>query len=442
MKHITALIIENFQSHARSEFRFSPGLNVINGPSDSGKSATIRALRWALYNEPRGTEHVRHGANACRVHVIFSDGVEILREAHLTARTTRHRYIVRVPGEQEQVFEGFGADVPPDVVRAHGMPQVYLDKDRGVALNLGAQLEGPFLLSDTGTNRARAIGRILGVHVVDAAIRSSVRDLKETRREQGRLEREVEEYEQQLAAYEDLPAQEEALALAEQKLAQAEEAERRRERLASLQADLTDRERTIQSTEAALSALAGLPQAEALLAQAALAAEQERQVSRMAAQWRQSSEELGRVRAIVDASVAVAIAEERMAVIEERRQRLTRLEELARGYRQATAGLREVEGALTQMAAVPQVEEAVTDAASKQQRLHHLTELREQLVDRDARLAKGSQMVAELERDLQNSLREYGALLQRIGRCPTCGSQVDAAHIEAILAELAGGGDH
>jgi ABC-type transporter Mla maintaining outer membrane lipid asymmetry ATPase subunit MlaF len=52
--NIKKLIIENFQSHKYTEVDFSEGFNIIFGPSDYGKSAIIRALRWVLYNEPGG----------------------------------------------------------------------------------------------------------------------------------------------------------------------------------------------------------------------------------------------------------------------------------------------------------------------------------------------------------------------------------------------------
>ena len=54
MTNIKKIIIDNFQSHEHTEIEFGPGLNVIVGPSDYGKSAVVRALRWVLYNEPRG----------------------------------------------------------------------------------------------------------------------------------------------------------------------------------------------------------------------------------------------------------------------------------------------------------------------------------------------------------------------------------------------------
>jgi exonuclease SbcC len=59
--YIKKLSLRNFQSHRETDLEFSPGLNIIVGPSDQGKSAIIRALRWLFYNEPRGTGFIRVG---------------------------------------------------------------------------------------------------------------------------------------------------------------------------------------------------------------------------------------------------------------------------------------------------------------------------------------------------------------------------------------------
>ena len=51
---IQEVTIEGYQSHTNSTFCLSPGLTVITGPSDAGKTAIIRALRWFAFNEPTG----------------------------------------------------------------------------------------------------------------------------------------------------------------------------------------------------------------------------------------------------------------------------------------------------------------------------------------------------------------------------------------------------
>jgi len=51
---IQQLSIANFQSHKDTTLAFDPGLNVIVGPTDCGKTAVIRALRWLIWNRPMG----------------------------------------------------------------------------------------------------------------------------------------------------------------------------------------------------------------------------------------------------------------------------------------------------------------------------------------------------------------------------------------------------
>ena len=146
MKKFKGLVIENFQSHERTEITFSEGLNVFVGPSDSGKSAILRALRWVLYNQPRGSDFIRTGASRCRVTLILSDGTQIVRERSSSV----NRYLIRDPEGNERVFEGFGSDVPDEVLEAHGMVPLQLDEDRELTVQIGQQLEGPFLLSESG----------------------------------------------------------------------------------------------------------------------------------------------------------------------------------------------------------------------------------------------------------------------------------------------------
>ncbi len=352
MKQIARVVLENFQSHARSELTFGPGLNVIVGPSDNGKSAVLRAIRWALYNEPRGSDFVRSGARECRVTVTMSDGAEVVRELLLTksGNPSRNRYIVTLPGEEPQVFEGFGHDLPAEVTRAHGMPKVLLDSDKQVMLSFGSQLEGPFLLADTGSVRAKAIGRLLGVHVVDAAHRETQKDLRAVRQEMARLESQLARYDEELAQFADIPEQEERLAQAEAKAARASELDRRLQRLQGLQGELADRDAAIARVEGGLAALAGVEQAE------------------------------GRLR----------------------------------------------------------------EAALLQERLAGLERLQRELDQVGGRVSETVDAIQRTNAELQRHLSEYGELLRRLGRCPTCLQPVAPESVDRIVAELAvgTGGEH
>ena len=100
------LRIANFQRWRRFEVKFDPGVTTFVGPSDSGKSSIIRALRWIAFNRPQGETFIRDGAQVC-VARLLADDFEVERK--------------RGPGLNlyrlgADAFQAFGADVPAPIV--------------------------------------------------------------------------------------------------------------------------------------------------------------------------------------------------------------------------------------------------------------------------------------------------------------------------------------
>lgn len=174
MKYIKKVILENFQSHKYTEMEFDQYLNVIVGPSDQGKSAIIRGLKWALFNEPSGDFFIREGEKECSVTVVFNDNTKIKR---FRSKSKNSYYLYNKDGE-EMIFEGFGTTVPQEIIDKTSMRKVVLDGNQSNAINIGEQLEGPFLLSEKNATRANAIGRLVGVHIVDDALKDTLRDVR------------------------------------------------------------------------------------------------------------------------------------------------------------------------------------------------------------------------------------------------------------------------
>lgn len=441
MRQVARLLVENFQSHERSELSFGSGLNAIVGPSDNGKSALLRALRWALYNEPRGNDFVRSGARECRVTVTLSDGVTIVRELLLTksGAAGRNRYLLTLPGKEAQVFEGFGTEVPAEVVRAHGMPQVVLDADKRVVLSLATQLEGPFMMTETGSTRARAIGRLLGVHVVDAATRGTQRDLRSVRAEVVRLEKELERYDSELQPYADIPEQEARLLRAEAALERAELLGRRLERLQAVQTDLVRYERESILTEAGLARLAALEPAGQAVGRAEALQRRGGELRAAQERWVQLEAEERQVRTRIDTLRALPGAETGAQAAGVRQERLKRLRELSDELGRRTAELLQAESGLARLAHSARATELMERAEERRQRLQRLESQREDLRDVEKRVSDGREHLRQKEAELAGHLREYEQLLMRLGRCPTCMQPVEPGAIKQIIAELAGG---
>ena len=156
---IKELNIVNFQSHKSTELELAPGVNIIVGPSDSGKSAIIRALRWLIWNRPIGDAFISHWADGGFVNIILDDHTVIQR--------------AKGPGGNEyridtEIFKAFSHDVPQPV-------QEILNLDE---TNLQRQGDSPFLISNSPGEVSAFFNKVAGLDKIDSSIKYITREAK------------------------------------------------------------------------------------------------------------------------------------------------------------------------------------------------------------------------------------------------------------------------
>ena len=83
-KMINQIRLENFQGHVDTRIDLVPGVNVITGQSDAGKSSIVRALWWLLNNRPSGAgvifrHHDADEKDVVGVSVVVDDGSVVAR---------------------------------------------------------------------------------------------------------------------------------------------------------------------------------------------------------------------------------------------------------------------------------------------------------------------------------------------------------------------------
>ncbi|MGO3751336.1 MAG: AAA family ATPase [Peptoniphilaceae bacterium] len=174
MIFIKKIELKNFQSHKETSIEFDRGLNVILGNSDSGKTAIIRSLKWALYNEPQGDYFIMQGEKDVSVTIYFNTGA-ILRRYRSPSKNT---YYLKKSDGEEFNFDGFGKNIPKEIIDEISIQKINLDNSNNSMINIAEQLEGPFLLNEKTSVRASAIGRLVGVNYIDDALRETIRDNK------------------------------------------------------------------------------------------------------------------------------------------------------------------------------------------------------------------------------------------------------------------------
>lgn len=138
------LQIKDFQIIKNAKLKFVPGLNVIQGESNNGKTAIFRAIKSAIYNVP-GTTNVRYGADCYVIGIAYGGNTVIYKKGTDTV------YIVN--GQQ---YNRPGRAQLTEVADALGVKILEIN-GTNEQLNFWDQMDKPFLLDRTPTELFRFI---------------------------------------------------------------------------------------------------------------------------------------------------------------------------------------------------------------------------------------------------------------------------------------------
>lgn len=192
---IKKVIIDGFQSHDHTEINFSDKMNVITGETNNGKTSIFRAIMWVVSNRPLGTDFIMSGKDKCYVRIEYDTGEYIERcrsvksggsgyyETSIFTGTKPDEHGTEQRVYLQNNFQGFANEVPLTVENIHQMPKVYITQDISTYLNVVSQLDPPFLLTESPTTKAAAIGRISGTHIIDSAVRLGNKEISDLNKE-------------------------------------------------------------------------------------------------------------------------------------------------------------------------------------------------------------------------------------------------------------------
>jgi exonuclease SbcC len=185
---IKTLEIVNFQSHENSVLEFVPGLNVVSGTSDSGKSAIIRSLIWAFFNKPSGfgfRSVFAHESEETSVGIEFPEGYFIRRR---TAKGNINEY-----EDKLGTHSALRTDVPESVSALSNITE----------LNVQRQLDPYFLLQESPGEVARRLNGIVNLNIIDDSVKRVNRIVTEGNFKVSFLEEQLEQQEKALEQFED-----------------------------------------------------------------------------------------------------------------------------------------------------------------------------------------------------------------------------------------------
>lgn len=243
---VLAAQVRNFQSVADARVEFGR-FTVLVGPSNSGKSAFLRAVRACLRNTAVPA-NVRQGAVKAEIDVLFADAiVGIERGKSLST--------YRLGPE---IFTKSGRTVPEPVAAAIALPLI-----EGTDATFTFQFDKPFLLSEPGSTAATVIGSLTNVSTLHAAVRETNRRRGEAANLLRVRQADVLRYRTQALDFTGLTRRKADLDQATSLLAAAQQTQQRLQRLQQVAA-------TVRAAEDALERLSATQPADVapLLAQA------------------------------------------------------------------------------------------------------------------------------------------------------------------------------
>ncbi|WP_300162154.1 AAA family ATPase, partial [Solidesulfovibrio sp.] len=328
------MILVDFMAHARTVFDLAPGLNVLTGPNNSGKSAVVEALR-CLAENPAPRHVVRHGAAEARVTAELDDGTTVA----WVRRPKYALYELTRPGAAEpEVFAKFGRTPPEEIVKVLGLPPVPIEGGDAVDVHIGNQREPVFLLNRPGSVLSGFFAASTeAAHLV--AMQNLLTDrIRRAKAEKKRQEKRLAGLAAELDRLAPLPGLEMRLETGAALEAALEAAERRAGELAALTAArerLSRRAAALSGAGRVLGALAAPPR---LSPTAPLAAV----VAQAGSRSRRKAVAAGRGTALSPLAPPPALAD--AALLDARRAELTRLGSALEAMRRKSAALSRLAG--------------------------------------------------------------------------------------------------
>lgn len=137
--------IKDYQILKKVSLDFVPGLNVIVGPSNNGKSSILKAIKAAVFTVP-GTTPIRSGQSNYTVGIQYNGHVVILQKGLKES-------MYMIDGEK---YSKFGQTTPEIVSNSLNIKELVLNGNKE-QLNFWDQMNYPFLLDKSGVETFRFI---------------------------------------------------------------------------------------------------------------------------------------------------------------------------------------------------------------------------------------------------------------------------------------------
>jgi DNA repair ATPase RecN len=193
-RHIDSIHIQDFQNHQDTHIKLVPGLNIITGSSDSGKSAIVRALDLAFLDTFR-KQDVRDGQKNSHVTINFRNG-----DTYKRTKGETNELEFQYAGKEVQKHSRFSKKFPQEALDFLG----HIPRTSTSALPFAGQEDKLFLINLSDEAIGKEISKLLGIYDLEEAATLLGSDINKLSVDIKRLNTDIENTKKKLEPFENL----------------------------------------------------------------------------------------------------------------------------------------------------------------------------------------------------------------------------------------------
>lgn len=190
---IESLHLVNFETHKDSLIEFDPGITVIKGSTDQGKSTIRRALTYVAFSRPVQGRPCDKSKDSYVT--IRCTGIPAITRGRTGGKKGKNYYKIdskEITGEETDPLKAFKRAVPEEISRMLDLSEV----------NIQEQFKEYYLLQSTAGQVAKTIHKLLGMDMVDktakvanSAIKAQAKLLESRKTQIENIKADIKKYE-------------------------------------------------------------------------------------------------------------------------------------------------------------------------------------------------------------------------------------------------------
>lgn len=441
---IEKIILKNFQSHKDTVINCHSGLNVFVGESRNGKTAIQRALDFVFEGTKKNPRnYIKKGEVECSVTLVLSNGLEITRFIQ-GKRGGKNGYKI-FDANTGETQEG-NTKMLSVVQQLLGFVPLAIDDNKSVGLNFLRQDDSWFFISRSMSafDRAKVIGSFYGTQYADAAAKEYDAESKKVVTELKQVESQLEKTEEQLIEFNYLDALSDRIKEIEEKQEELVKLVARYERIISLYKRQKEIEVIIKRNER-------------------IEAESDRLIQQYSGTVTQIKDNIARYQQIANNYKRLAYVQaeygrneaiyRQLGHLEQVRQQQQMLNNNANYAKQLQANYQMILGKVAKKNELANRGQKVTELVSqlntsidalvqKYQYVNTIKESQEKvniLIEKQAQIKQLGRAEREKtqaqEQQLNHLVQSYRLVLEQLGQCPICRSQITQDTVSMIVSK-------